>query len=114
MDSNDLYLIEENLDAVNKIETNVNKNRTISKSHEPIDELITKPTADEYLTHKIDRLCEFSLVLMHCILFKINYYNKIHFEKYLKYSIVVYVSKNSQKTIVNKSKYIYFKSKLEM
>jgi hypothetical protein len=45
------------------------------------------------LASKIDRLCEFAHVLMHCVLYKINYYNKKnHFEKYLKYNIVVYVS----------------------
>jgi hypothetical protein len=45
------------------------------------------------LLNKIDRLCEFVHVLMHCILYKINYYNKkTHFDKFLKYNIIVYVS----------------------
>ena len=45
------------------------------------------------LMNKIDRLCEFVHVLMHCILYKINYYNKkTHFDKFLKYNIIVYVS----------------------
>ena len=44
------------------------------------------------LMNKIDRLCEFTHVLMHCILYKINYYNKkTHFDKFLKYNIIVYV-----------------------
>jgi hypothetical protein len=44
------------------------------------------------LSNKLDRFCEFTLVMMHCILYKINYYNKkTHFDKYLKYNIVVYV-----------------------
>ena len=47
---------------------------------------------NERLTNKIDRLCEFAHVLMHCILYKINYYNKkTHFDKFLKYNIIVYV-----------------------
>ena len=45
------------------------------------------------LASKIDRLCEFAHVLMHCILYKINYYSKkTHFDKFLKYNIIVYVS----------------------
>ena len=44
------------------------------------------------LSDKIDRLCEYAQVLMHCLLFKINYYNKkTHFEKLLKYNTIVYV-----------------------
>jgi len=48
---------------------------------------------DSGLMGKLDRLCEFAHVLMHCILYKINYYNKkTHFDKFLKYNIIVYVS----------------------
>lgn len=44
------------------------------------------------LADKIDRLCEFAQLLMHCLLFKINYYNKkTHFDKLLKYNTIVYV-----------------------
>lgn len=59
----------------------------------------TRPTdqaqveARRQLAVKIDRVCEYALVLMHCILYKINYYNrKTHFDKSIKYDIVVYVS----------------------
>lgn len=44
------------------------------------------------LNSRIDSLCEYAHVLMHCVLYKINYYNKkTHFDKLLKYNIVVYV-----------------------
>ncbi len=44
------------------------------------------------LSIKIDRVCEFVQVLMHCLLYKMNYYDKrTHFEKMLKYQIIVYV-----------------------
>lgn len=47
-----------------------------------------------YLGERIDRICEFAQVLMHCLLYKINYYDKKkHFEKYIKYNIIVYVNK---------------------
>ncbi|CAF1028217.1 unnamed protein product, partial [Brachionus calyciflorus] len=45
----------------------------------------------QLLKFKIDALCEYTHVLMHCILYKINYYNKkTHFDKVLKYNIIVY------------------------
>ena len=45
------------------------------------------------LSIKIDRICEYAEVLMHCILFKTNFYNKkTHFDKCLKYNIIVYVN----------------------
>lgn len=48
--------------------------------------------ARRLLATKIDRICEFTLVLMHCILYKINYYNrKTHFDKAIKYDIIIYV-----------------------
>lgn len=51
------------------------------------------------LSDKIDRLCEYAQVLMHCLLFKINYYNKkTHFDKLLKYNTIVYVRNNNNKT----------------
>jgi hypothetical protein len=58
-----------------------------SKSDQP------EQNCKKILAFKIDRLCEFSECWMHCVLYKINYYNKkTHFDKYLKYDIVVYVS----------------------
>lgn len=52
-------------------------------------ELSTK----QYLADRIDRISEFAQVLMHCLLYKINYYNKkTHFEKFIKYNIIVYVT----------------------
>ena len=72
----------------------------ITSAKKPIDTIKSKfesttAEADDQkirLSNKIDRFCEFTLVLMHCILYKINYYNKkTHFDKYLKYNIVVYV-----------------------
>ncbi len=51
-----------------------------------------KLAREQILSDRIDRLCEYTHVLMHCLLFKINYYNKkTHFEKYLKYNTIVYV-----------------------
>lgn len=53
-----------------------------------------KPISDSKLDlgTKIDRICEFAHVLMHCLLYKINYYDrKTHFNKALKYDIIVYV-----------------------
>jgi hypothetical protein len=45
-----------------------------------------------HLAFRIDRVCEYAECLMHCILFKINYYNKkTHFDKAVKYNIIVYV-----------------------
>jgi hypothetical protein len=60
----------------------------------PARRLATKHAKnDSGLMSKIDRLCEFVHVLMHCVLYKINYYNKkTHFDKFLKYNIIVYVS----------------------
>lgn len=50
----------------------------------------------QLLSERIDRLCEYAQVLMHCLLFKINYYNKkTHFEKYLKYNTIVYVNETN-------------------
>jgi len=44
------------------------------------------------IANRIDRICEYAQVLMHCLLYKINYYDKkAHFNKYIKYNIVVYV-----------------------
>ena len=44
------------------------------------------------INRRIDSLCEYAHVLMHCVLYKINYYNKkTHFDKLLKYNIIVYV-----------------------
>ena len=46
----------------------------------------------QILAFKIDRICDYAQVLMHCLLFKINYYNKkTHFDKYIKYNMIVYV-----------------------
>ena len=57
--------------------------------------IVSKKQIDNGLSNRIDRLCEFVHVLMHCLLFKINYYNKkTHFDKFLKYNIIVYVSWN--------------------
>jgi hypothetical protein len=57
---------------------------------------ITRQENQPQLLHsartKVDRICEYALVLMHCILYKINYYDrKTHFDKYIKYNIIVYV-----------------------
>lgn len=47
----------------------------------------------QIVSRRVDRLCEFTECLMHCLLFKINYYDKkAHFDKCLKYDVVVYVS----------------------
>ena len=41
-----------------------------------------KSVGNDGLSTRIDRLCEFVHVLMHCLLFKINYYNKkTHFDR---------------------------------
>ena len=46
----------------------------------------------QILSFKIDKICDYAQVLMHCLLFKINYYNKkTHFDKYIKYNMIVYV-----------------------
>ena len=45
------------------------------------------------LAARVDQICEFVHVFLHCLLYKINYYDKkTHFEKLLKYNIIVYVS----------------------
>ena len=55
---------------------------------------------ERLLAFRIDRICEYAECLMHCILFKINFYNKkTNFEKVIKYNIVVYVSCNCQHSI---------------
>lgn len=79
----------------------VNSNNLDSKNSKQIkfDANSEKICADKleirsnvHLAFKIDRLCEYAQVLMHCLLYKINYYNKkTHFEKLLKYNIIVYV-----------------------
>lgn len=64
---------------------------TTTTAARPIDQ--AQVEARRQLAVKIDRVCEYALVLMHCILYKINYYNrKTHFDKSIKYDIVVYVS----------------------
>lgn len=72
--------------------------RPAQPNHDPNENDQTSHRLSEMST-QIDRICEYTLVLMHCILYKINYYNrKTHFDKYIKYNIVVYVS---IKTILN-------------
>lgn len=55
-------------------------------------EQMVETTQKQQLGTKIDRICEYALVLMHCVLYKINYYDRrTHFEKSIKYDIIVYV-----------------------
>lgn len=66
-------------------------------------------TSSSLVGRRVDRLCEFAECLMHCLLFKINYYDKkAHFDKCLKYDVVVYVSSQASiKTISNLSSYLF-------
>jgi hypothetical protein len=79
---------------------NVNRKRnalpikiTETESNKAKKENAEKLAGKQSLAQRIDRICEYAQVLMHCLLFKINYYNKkTHFEKYLKYNTIVYVN----------------------
>lgn len=51
--------------------------------------------ARRHLAERVDQICEFVHVFLHCLLYKINYYDKkTHFEKLLKYNIIVYKCKS--------------------
>jgi hypothetical protein len=72
--------------------TPVKSKQTAQASSKPLATTSNNNAQDRHLAFGIDRACEFAECLMHCILFKINYYNKkTHFDKALKYNIIVYV-----------------------
>jgi hypothetical protein len=50
----------------------------------------------EQCERQIDMFCEYVHILMHCFLYKLNYYNKkSHFDKLIKYNTIVYVIPSS-------------------
>ncbi len=64
-----------------------------SKDNQVLEQRDIALSKKQYLADRIDRISEFTQVMMHCLLYKINYYNKkTHFEKYIKYNIIVYVT----------------------
>jgi hypothetical protein len=99
-----------NDDNENSIELNEEDNdilfdqSPVITKHRPKDEKLkstiftTKKEQDIEMNRRrkgIDILCDFILVLMHCILYKVNYYNrKTDFKRLIKYNIIVYKCKN--------------------
>lgn len=82
----DDYLLDKQFNSI----TNNKPDLTTNNNNKKQDSV--KLAREQILSDRIDRLCEYTHVLMHCLLFKINYYNKkTHFEKYLKYNTIVYV-----------------------
>lgn len=78
-----------------------------SSQPQPQQQLPKSIQSQQQLGIKIDRLCEFAHVLMHCVLYKINYYNrKTHFDKAIKYDIIVYVRHPSRYIYENQSELI--------
>ena len=63
-----------------KIETTAAKNVSNKKIETSAITTTTLTSVDDQhialLSNKVDRLCEFVLVLLHSILYKINYYNE--------------------------------------
>lgn len=87
------------LNQTNKLQSSVLKTKPAT-SKAFLDQAATEKeelfTKKQYLSSRIDRICDYAQVLMHCLLYKINYYNKkTHFDKYIKYNIIVYVSRIS-------------------
>ncbi len=77
---------DDDLEFVSAVGTSSKRRRTIQP------DISIQPKRPNELNNRIDKICEFAQVLMHCLLFKINYYNKkSHFDKYIKYNMIVYV-----------------------
>jgi hypothetical protein len=90
-DLNDLNSVHGNKRrSVHQISPKIrSKSSTLNNQSAP---KVSNCSQNRYLAFQIDRVCEFAECLMHCILFKINYYNKkTHFDKAVKYNIIVYV-----------------------
>jgi hypothetical protein len=87
-EEDDDYLLDKQFNSItNKPDLTTNNNNNNKKQ-----DSVKLLAHEQILSDRIDRLCEYTHVLMHCLLFKINYYNKkTHFEKYLKYNTIVYV-----------------------
>ena len=92
-EDDDLTLLEKPINVNRKrnallLPTHTTETESLKRKKENAEILASK----QRLAQHIDRICEYTQVLMHCLLFKINYYNKkTHFEKYLKYNTIVYV-----------------------
>lgn len=87
------------LNQSSKVQSSVICNRTRSSTSKALDNAATEKeelfSKKQYLSSRIDRICDYAQVLMHCLLYKINYYNKkTHFDKYIKYNIIVYKCKS--------------------
>jgi len=87
---------EEHTNAKSSKNNPMDKAKTTNKSnvqsaerHKLASETIMKR---EQFERQIDMFCEYVHILMHCFLYKLNYYNKkSHFDKLIKYNTIVYV-----------------------
>jgi len=102
-DSNEMNENNQNLDEEDEEDLNYAANLKIAKRMSMHQSSVAGPSTTirdkqlirkQTIAHRIDQICEYAQVLMHCLLYKTNYYDrKIHFDKYIKYDIVVYVNK---------------------